>query len=459
MGAARSTSSTTSRRPYEYSWPKPAGHRAVVPAQPDDHVRRPRLLPAGRRLRPGEGGRGRPRQRLRRAGLRRLPAAVDPPGRGGQGVRRRAVLDDQVVLDGRLAGGVPGRQRRGRAGAGQAQELPRLRHVPADPDRRDRHAQRGRPTTPREVQPDLPGPPRRALRRPQPHRLGDRAAEGDDVRLGADPRALPRAGLGRVRLVPGERGARSPPRRASASVPAATATCASPSSRTSSASARPSATSGGPSPSWAEPPACSAGRGGRCAGAVSRWRRRDGVRAEVPAAPRTPWRQTATPASMPASSRMQRATRRLRDAEHGLGDEHRVDVGGSGPRRSPRAIVGGGVVDGDLLAPAQLRRRSRPRWPRTGTGGTSRGARPTTPCEARMPRSMRSTGSSTSAMASLLAPAEVASGPPEDLEEQLLLGVEVPVEDALADAEALDDLGHRGRVVAVVGERAGRRRP
>ena len=38
---------------------------------------------------------------------------------------------------------VPGRQRRGRAGAGQAQELPRLRHVPADPDRRHRHDERG----------------------------------------------------------------------------------------------------------------------------------------------------------------------------------------------------------------------------------------------------------------------------------------------------------------------------
>ena len=33
-------------------------------------------------------------------------ASVDPAGRGRQGVRRRALLDDQVVLDGRLAGGV-----------------------------------------------------------------------------------------------------------------------------------------------------------------------------------------------------------------------------------------------------------------------------------------------------------------------------------------------------------------
>ena len=34
-------------------------------------------------------------------------AAVDPAVRGRQGLRRRALLDDQVVLDGRLAGGVP----------------------------------------------------------------------------------------------------------------------------------------------------------------------------------------------------------------------------------------------------------------------------------------------------------------------------------------------------------------
>ena len=71
-------------------------------------------------------------------------AAVDPAGRGGQGVRRRAVLDDQGVLDGRMAARLPGRQRRGGAGAGQAQVVPRLRHLPAHPDRRHRHPQRGR---------------------------------------------------------------------------------------------------------------------------------------------------------------------------------------------------------------------------------------------------------------------------------------------------------------------------
>ena len=41
---------------------------------------------------------------------------------------------------------------------------------------------------------DLPDAARRALRRARPHGLGDAPAQGHDVRLGADPRALPRDG-------------------------------------------------------------------------------------------------------------------------------------------------------------------------------------------------------------------------------------------------------------------------
>jgi hypothetical protein len=44
----------------------------------------------------------------------------------------------------------------------------------------------------------------------------------------------------------------------------------------------------------------------------------------------------------------------------------------------------------------------------------------------------------------------------QDLRQQLLLRGEVPVEDALADAEALDDVGDRRRVVAALGEELGR---
>ncbi len=73
---------------------------------------------------------------------------------------------------------------------------------------------------------------------PGPHRLGDREAQGHDVRLGTDPRAL------RARWAPWSspscacRRPRWPSRPASGSASAATGSCASPSSRTSSASVR-----------------------------------------------------------------------------------------------------------------------------------------------------------------------------------------------------------------------------
>ena len=59
-----------------------AGHRAVVPAQPDDRVRRPRVHAAHGRLRPRARGAARPRLRVRRPRLRRLRPAVDPAGPG-----------------------------------------------------------------------------------------------------------------------------------------------------------------------------------------------------------------------------------------------------------------------------------------------------------------------------------------------------------------------------------------
>ena len=66
---------------------------------------------------------------------------------------------------------VHGRQRRGRAGAGEAQELPRLRHLPAHPDRRHRHHERGA-RLPEGGLRDLPEPPGRAVRRAGAHRVG-----------------------------------------------------------------------------------------------------------------------------------------------------------------------------------------------------------------------------------------------------------------------------------------------
>ena len=112
--------------------------------------------------------------------------------------RGRAVHADQVVLDGGLAGRLRRRQRGGRRCARAAEVVSRLRHVPADPDRRDRGDERGARLPARGLR-GLPLAARRALRRARPHRLGRGEAEGDDVRLGADPGAVPRARLARVR--------------------------------------------------------------------------------------------------------------------------------------------------------------------------------------------------------------------------------------------------------------------
>ena len=51
-----------------------------------------------------------------------------------------------------------------------------------------------------------------------------------------------------------------------------------------------------------------------------------------------------------------------------------------------------------------------------------------------------------------LGPAQVELGLAQDLDEELLLGFEVPVEDALADAEPRDQVGDRRVVVAALGE-------
>ena len=58
---------------------------------------------------------------------------------------------------------------------------------------------------PREVGAIYQTTPGRALRGPRAHGLGDAPPQGHDVRLGADPRALPRDGLDRVRLHAGAR--------------------------------------------------------------------------------------------------------------------------------------------------------------------------------------------------------------------------------------------------------------
>ena len=71
--------------------------------------------------------------------------------------------------------------------------------VPAHPDRGDGHDERGA-GLPEGGLRHLPGPAGHPARRPDAARVGHPQAEGDDVRLGSDPRAVLRAGLRRVLL-------------------------------------------------------------------------------------------------------------------------------------------------------------------------------------------------------------------------------------------------------------------
>ena len=194
-----------------------AGARDLVPAQPDRRVRRPAVHAARRRLLPRARDDRRPRLRLRRHRLRRVRAAEHPAGRGCQGVRGRAVLDDQELLDGRLA--------LSPSCVGNAEVVQALVKLKSYLDYGTFQpvqiaatvTMNEAPDYPKEVCAHLPGPPRRADRRPRPDRLGHPQAEGLDVRVGADPRAVRRDGLGRVLLARGRASATSRCRPASAS--------------------------------------------------------------------------------------------------------------------------------------------------------------------------------------------------------------------------------------------------
>ena len=167
------------------------------------------------------------------------PSILQVPGANGR--RGRDLHDDQVVLHGRVARRLRRGQPRDRPGADQAQDVPRLRDVPADPDRRHRGDERGA-GVPQGDQPDLPVTPRHAVRRAQPHRVAPGGRPRG--RCSSGPRSpSPTARWDRwsSRSTWSTRPT-SPPRPGSGSGPAATATSASPSSRTSSASARPCAT-------------------------------------------------------------------------------------------------------------------------------------------------------------------------------------------------------------------------
>ena len=346
--------------------------------------------------------------------------------------------------------------RRGRRRAGQAQELPRLRHLPAHPDRRHRHAQRGA-RLPEGGQRDLPGPPRRAVRRPQPHRLADRAAQGHDVRVGADPRALPRDGLGRVRLATWSREAQVAVSPGVGFGPGGDGhvrfALIENEQRINQAirNLRRALTKLGSEPS-----------AGASGGAI-RQARRSGAERRAPA-PAGLRGRTATAASATSSqgrpcSCTQRAHQLGGDAEDGVGDA----PSGSPSRISPRSMpsltwrtASATAISSPLRMAGAKRSSVAANW---RTAGAARGARPTTASTARMPSAMRRTGSSSSLDGLLLGPAQVVLGVAQDLEEQLLLAGEVPVEDALADAQAL----RRSRPPRSGGSRArrsgGRRSP
>ena len=169
---------------WESAWPKP---RVVVfsfPHNPTtecvDLAWMTRIVEFARRARHRVG----PRLRLRRHHVRRVHPALPPPGARGQGRGRGALHDDQVVLDGRLAGRVPAGQCRDRPGADQAEELSRLRHLPAHPDRGDRGHERRAPDYPKVVNETYQAGRDAALRRAQPDRMVDPPRRGVHVRVG-----------------------------------------------------------------------------------------------------------------------------------------------------------------------------------------------------------------------------------------------------------------------------------
>ena len=159
---------------------------------PTTHVRGPRLLREGRGLRARAPAHGRARLRLRRLHVRRLPAAVVPRGAGGQGRRRRDLLALEVVQHGRAGGWASscGNARDGPR-AGPDQVLPRLRRLPAHPDRRASWRSRATQDVREEIV-ELHRKRRDVLVNGL-NKLGWNVpeAQGHHVRVGAHPRRVP----------------------------------------------------------------------------------------------------------------------------------------------------------------------------------------------------------------------------------------------------------------------------
>ena len=221
----------------EASWPRPKMLIASFPHNPTTATVDLRVPDAAGRVLPPPRSGVRARSGLRRDLLRRLQAAERAAGAGGARLHDRVHVALEVARDGGLARRLRRRQRGAGARALAREELPRLRHVPADPDRHDRRARRAAGLRGRDRR-GLPRAPQRAGRRARAGGLEDREAARDDVRVGAAAGALQVARLARVLEAPAREGGRSRSRRASASVRRGRASCASRWSRTRTASAR-----------------------------------------------------------------------------------------------------------------------------------------------------------------------------------------------------------------------------
>ena len=154
---------------------------------------RARFLQGRRRLRQEARHHHPVRSRLCRDLFRRQPAAVGAAGAGRDRRRGRVHLDVEDLLHARLAHGLCRRQRAADRGADPGQILSRLRRLHADPGGGDRGAQRRRqPTCVDECATSTTSAATCMVDTLRPRRLGHPGAAGHDVRLGADPRAVPR---------------------------------------------------------------------------------------------------------------------------------------------------------------------------------------------------------------------------------------------------------------------------
>ena len=188
-----------------------ARHRALVPAQPDDRDASTSTF----MQRVVEFAREREMLVVHDFAYADLgfdgyepPSILQVPRRDGR--RRRALHADEVVLDGRVARGVPA-SATPRSCAALAKLKSYLDYGTFQPIQiAATVAMNEAPDYPTGSERDLPRSRRDALFDGlEPRRLGHRAAQGDDVRLGADPGALRGAGQPRVRRAARARGARS----------------------------------------------------------------------------------------------------------------------------------------------------------------------------------------------------------------------------------------------------------